>query len=163
MDNSHQRPILPTLFGATPSSRHVLEKETQLGYDLYSSAIANLLSEPTLKLPICVGLFAKWGTGKSFLVGKLKDDLISFTKDWAIKPTFRFSWSIFLGIMMLSMVTGVATIIGNNGKDYLFASIAMTSTFGLCYIILGLQELTTWSIKKKTNFDCFNYLISVLM
>lgn len=58
LDLGHQKPILPTLFGAAPSSRRVLEKETQLGYDLYSSAIANLLSEPSLKTPICVGLFA---------------------------------------------------------------------------------------------------------
>ncbi|KAK4337261.1 hypothetical protein RND71_043259 [Anisodus tanguticus] len=64
LDNAHNKSILPTLFGAAPSSRRVLEKETQLGYDLYSSAIANLLSEPSLKTPICVGLFAKWGSEK---------------------------------------------------------------------------------------------------
>jgi ankyrin repeat-rich membrane spanning protein len=78
LDAAHPKPLLPTLFGAAPSARRVLEKETQLGYDLYSSAIANLLSEPGLKTPLCVGLFAKWGSGKSFLLGRLCSDLAAF-------------------------------------------------------------------------------------
>jgi hypothetical protein len=43
-----------------------------LGYDLYSSALADILSEPSLSMPITVGLYAKWGSGKSFLLNKLR-------------------------------------------------------------------------------------------
>lgn len=43
-----------------------------LGYDLYSSALADILSEPTMQPPICVGLYAQWGSGKSFLLKKLE-------------------------------------------------------------------------------------------
>jgi ankyrin repeat-rich membrane spanning protein len=43
-----------------------------LGYNLYSSALADMLSDPTLNMPITVGLFAKWGSGKSFLLSKLR-------------------------------------------------------------------------------------------
>lgn len=43
-----------------------------LGYDLYSSALADMLSEPSLSMPITVGLYAKWGSGKSFLLNKLR-------------------------------------------------------------------------------------------
>lgn len=43
-----------------------------LGYDLYSSALADILSEPSLSMPITVGLYAKWGSGKSFLLSKLR-------------------------------------------------------------------------------------------
>lgn len=43
-----------------------------LGYDLYSSSMADILSEPSLSMPISVGLYAKWGSGKSFLIRKLK-------------------------------------------------------------------------------------------
>lgn len=46
--------------------------ESQLGYELYSSALADILSSPTLNTPMTVGLFAKWGSGKSFLLNKLK-------------------------------------------------------------------------------------------
>lgn len=43
-----------------------------LGYELYSSALADILSDPGLTMPITVGLYAKWGSGKSFLLSKLK-------------------------------------------------------------------------------------------
>jgi ankyrin repeat-rich membrane spanning protein len=42
---------------------------------LYGTAIADTLSEPFLSMPIIVGMFAKWGSGKSFLLPKLKGDL----------------------------------------------------------------------------------------
>lgn len=42
-----------------------------LGYELYTSTLADVLSEPTLRTPITVGLFAKWGSGKSFLLDQL--------------------------------------------------------------------------------------------
>jgi ankyrin repeat-rich membrane spanning protein len=48
------------------------ENEKLLGYDLYGTAIADTLSEPFLTMPIIVGMFAKWGSGKSFLLTKLK-------------------------------------------------------------------------------------------
>lgn len=47
-----------------------------LGYDLYSSALADILSEPSLSTPITVGLYAKWGSGKSFLLNKLRGGFI---------------------------------------------------------------------------------------
>ena len=47
-----------------------------LGYDLYSSALADILSEPSLSMPITVGLYAKWGSGKSFLLNKLRGKFI---------------------------------------------------------------------------------------
>jgi len=46
--------------------------ENLLGYEIYSSSLADILSEPSLNTPITVGLYAKWGSGKSFLIGKLK-------------------------------------------------------------------------------------------
>jgi hypothetical protein len=48
------------------------DNENMLGYDLYSSALADILSEPSLSMPITVGLYAKWGSGKSFLLNKLR-------------------------------------------------------------------------------------------
>jgi KAP family P-loop domain len=46
------------------------------GYELYSGTIADVLSEPSLHTPITVGLFARWGSGKSFLIGPLRRKLI---------------------------------------------------------------------------------------
>lgn len=58
-------------------SGHLSPTETDgdmLGYDLYSSALADILSEPTMQPPICVGLYAQWGSGKSFLLKKLEGE-----------------------------------------------------------------------------------------
>ena len=46
------------------------------GYELYSSTIADILSEPSLNTPMTVGLYAKWGSGKSFLTDLLKSKLL---------------------------------------------------------------------------------------
>lgn len=48
------------------------DNENMLGYELYSSALADMLSEPNLSMPITVGLYARWGSGKSFLLKKLR-------------------------------------------------------------------------------------------
>ncbi len=65
--------------------------ENILGYDLYSSALADILTEPALTMPITVGLYAKWGSGKSFLLGKLKDEMLSFTREWIVEPVSTYS------------------------------------------------------------------------
>ena len=48
------------------------------GYELYSSTVADILSEPSLNTPMTVGLYAKWGSGKSFLTDQLKSKCLSF-------------------------------------------------------------------------------------
>ena len=48
------------------------DAENLLGYEIYSSALADILSEPGLMTPITMGLYAKWGSGKSFLLDKLR-------------------------------------------------------------------------------------------
>lgn len=59
------------------------DNENMLGYDLYSSALADMLSEPSLSMPITVGLYAKWGSGKSFLLNKLKGNAsVPYTLDF---------------------------------------------------------------------------------
>jgi hypothetical protein len=60
----HKRGSMPTYFKALNGFL--------LGYDLYGSALADILTEPSLSMPITVGLYAKWGSGKSFLLKKLR-------------------------------------------------------------------------------------------
>lgn len=64
-----------------------------LGYDLYSSALADILSEPTMQPPICVGLYAQWGSGKSFLLKKLEGKELAYTKSLYVKQGFL--WGFF--------------------------------------------------------------------
>ncbi len=69
MDAGNQRPILSLIFGARRLNTNE-DSENILGYNLYSSALADILTEPSLSMPITVGLYAKWGSGKSFLLGE---------------------------------------------------------------------------------------------
>ena len=56
----------------SPGDLNANDGENLLGYDVYSSAMADILSDPSLNTPITIGLYAKWGSGKSFLLSKLK-------------------------------------------------------------------------------------------
>ncbi|XP_017311813.1 kinase D-interacting substrate of 220 kDa B isoform X1 [Ictalurus punctatus] len=103
IDCTHQKSILTQIFGA----RHLSPTETDgdmLGYDLYSSALADILSEPTMQPPICVGLYAQWGSGKSFLLKKLEDEMKTFAGQ-QIEPLFQFSWLVvFLSLLLCGCV-----------------------------------------------------------
>nr|KAF6307994.1 kinase D interacting substrate 220 [Myotis myotis] len=99
IDCSHQKSILTQIFGA----RHLSPTETDgdmLGYDLYSSALADILSEPTMQPPICVGLYAQWGSGKSFLLKKLEDEMKTFAGQQT-EPLFQFSWLVVFLTLLL--------------------------------------------------------------
>lgn len=96
IDINHQKSILNQIFGRLNTNE---ENENLLGYDLYSSALADILAEPSLSMPITVGLYAKWGSGKSFLLSKLSGESFCFTaKFWLFhikiesgKKSFNFT------------------------------------------------------------------------
>ncbi len=69
IDQSSQEPILPYIFGPIESQT---QSESMLGYDIYSNVLADILCEPNLSLPVTIGMYAKWGSGKSFLLNKMK-------------------------------------------------------------------------------------------
>jgi ankyrin repeat-rich membrane spanning protein len=113
-----------------------MTEDSILGYDLYSSALAEILSEPSLHTPITVGLYAKWGSGKSFLLAQLKTEMKSFahlTKvinlkvnlflimtvlalNTVITLPFCF-WKWFYGLMLLLALNVLSfTIIGKNSE-----------------------------------------------
>ena len=47
--------------------------EDYLNYTDYAKAFGSLVSDDKISLPITVGIYARWGVGKSFLLGKIKD------------------------------------------------------------------------------------------
>lgn len=106
LDTSHQKTILGQVFGARRLNTNE-DSEGMLGYELYSSALADVLSEPTLSTPITVGLYAKWGSGKSFLLAKLRDEMISFARQWA-EPTVKAPWLLAMLCWHLAIICGVA-------------------------------------------------------
>lgn len=77
IDMGYNKTILGQIFGARKLNTNE-DNENMLGYELYSAALADMLSEPSLSVPITVGLYARWGSGKSFLLSKLKGEFCMF-------------------------------------------------------------------------------------
>uniref|UniRef100_A0A3B3UAG7 Kinase D-interacting substrate 220b n=1 Tax=Poecilia latipinna TaxID=48699 RepID=A0A3B3UAG7_9TELE len=146
IDCSHQKSILTQIFGA----RHLSPTETDgdmLGYDLYSSALADILSEPTMQPPICVGLYAQWGSGKSFLLKKLEDEMKTFAGQ-QIEPLFQFSWLVvFLSLLFCG---SVAVVLGFT-VDLKLAMAVSLSLLALLYLFFvvvyfgGRREGDNWT------------------
>ncbi|XP_028373172.1 kinase D-interacting substrate of 220 kDa isoform X1 [Phyllostomus discolor] len=146
IDCSHQKSILTQIFGA----RHLSPTETDgdmLGYDLYSSALADILSEPTMQPPICVGLYAQWGSGKSFLLKKLEDEMKTFAGQ-QIEPLFQFSWLIVF--LTLALCGGLGLLLAFSVDPSLGAAVSL-SVLALLYMLFiviyfgGRREGESWT------------------
>nr|XP_055028982.1 kinase D-interacting substrate of 220 kDa B isoform X2 [Misgurnus anguillicaudatus] len=133
IDCTHQKSILTQIFGA----KHLSPSECDgdmLGYDLYSSALADILSEPTMQPPICVGLYAQWGSGKSFLLKKLEDEMKTFAGQ-QVEPLFQFSWLVV--VLTLLLCGSVALVLGFAVDAKLAIAVAL-SLLALLYIFFVL-------------------------
>ncbi|KAI8508652.1 hypothetical protein Bbelb_137510 [Branchiostoma belcheri] len=108
IDCAQQKSILTQIFGA--KYLHPSENEnSMLGYDLYSSSLADILSEPTLTPPITVGLYAQWGSGKVLKAGRtlvLSDEMKEFAEQES-EPVFKVSWQLIVAHAVLSAVLGL--------------------------------------------------------
>ncbi|XP_038584196.1 kinase D-interacting substrate of 220 kDa B isoform X2 [Micropterus salmoides] len=146
IDCTHQKSILTQIFGA----KHLSPCESDgdmLGYDLYSSALADILSEPTMQPPICVGLYAQWGSGKSFLLKKLEDEMKTFAGQ-QIEPLFQFSWLVVF--LTLLLCGSLAAVLGFTVDPKLAIAVSL-SLLALLYIFFVLvyfgsrRERENWS------------------
>ena len=137
IDISNQKTILGQVFGARKLNTNE-DSENMLGYDLYSSALADILTEPSLSTPITVGLYAKWGSGKSFLLKKLQDEMQNFARDW-VDPTFHMSPLLFFLVLHLASFLGLLSwIIGyyQEVNSFLVLFLVILVTFVVSYMIL---------------------------
>ncbi|KAM7375916.1 hypothetical protein PAMP_005677 [Pampus punctatissimus] len=146
IDCTHQKSILTQIFGA----KHLSPSESDgdmLGYDLYSSALADILSEPTMQPPICVGLYAQWGSGKSFLLKKLEDEMKTFAGQ-QIEPLLQFSWLVVF--LTLLLCGSVAVVLGFTVNPKLAIAVSL-SLLALLYIFFVLvyfgsrRERESWN------------------
>ncbi|XP_071597959.1 kinase D-interacting substrate of 220 kDa isoform X3 [Heliangelus exortis] len=146
IDCSHQKSILTQIFGA----RHLSPTESDgdmLGYDLYSSALADILSEPTMQPPICVGLYAQWGSGKSFLLKKLEDEMKTFAGQ-QIEPLFQFSWLIVFLTLMLCGGLGLLLAFTVDAKLGIAVSLSLLAVLYIFFTVIyfgGRREGERWN------------------
>ncbi|EFN63057.1 Ankyrin repeat-rich membrane spanning protein [Camponotus floridanus] len=144
IDVNHPKTILGQIFGARRLNTNE-DNENMLGYDLYSSALADILSEPSLSTPMTVGLYAKWGSGKSFLLNKLKEEMKNFARQW-IDPVFQFSFLLFLVVAHISLVVGL--IIGLTLQSWVIGLSCGISLLVVVYIFL----LLVWHAYKRYDW-----------
>uniref|UniRef100_T1J258 Uncharacterized protein n=1 Tax=Strigamia maritima TaxID=126957 RepID=T1J258_STRMM len=137
IDSSHQKTILGQIFGARRLNTNE-DNENMLGYDLYSSALADFLSEPTLSMPICIGLYAKWGSGKSFLLDKLQDEMTNFARQW-VEPELVFSGLLFLLVFHIAATAGI--ILGIILRNWVIALSVAIGAFILMYMFLAAVRI----------------------
>ncbi|KAG7258675.1 hypothetical protein CRUP_029077, partial [Coryphaenoides rupestris] len=125
IDCSHQKSILTQIFGA----RHLSPSECDgdmLGYDLYSSALADILSEPTMQPPICMKTFA----GQQ------------------VEPLFQFSWLVvFLSLLLCA---SVALVMGFtvDPKLAMAVSLSLLALLYLFFVVVyfgGRREGENWT------------------
>uniref|UniRef100_A0A1I8A8N2 ANK_REP_REGION domain-containing protein n=1 Tax=Steinernema glaseri TaxID=37863 RepID=A0A1I8A8N2_9BILA len=150
IDQSNPQPIIPLIFGPVDSE---LNMDTMLGYDIYSNVLADIVCEPNLTLPLTVGLYAKWGSGKSLLLSKMKDAMKSFSRSWLDGVELRWSWSlIFFLLLVCSLFTliAVTALSVTANLELLFAVIVVGSMVFLALVgIYGIiyygSEVKMWS------------------
>ncbi|CAH1969286.1 unnamed protein product [Acanthoscelides obtectus] len=145
IDMNHQKTILGQIFGSRRLNTNE-DNENMLGYDLYSSALADILSEPSLSMPITVGLYAKWGSGKSFLLNKLREEMKNFAREW-VDPVFQFTTLLFL--IMVHVATIIGTMIGLSIQSWIVGISVGLGFLILSYITLGM----IWFASKRYDWD----------
>ncbi|XP_026476522.1 kinase D-interacting substrate of 220 kDa B-like, partial [Ctenocephalides felis] len=145
IDMHHPKTILGQIYGARRLNTNE-DCEGMLGYELYSSALADILSDPGLTMPITVGLYAKWGSGKSFLLSKLKEEMKSFARQWC-EPVAGAPWLAVWLCAHLALLVGLATGLGTFSWIWGLAA-------GL--ITVGVLLSAYLSLRVASNrYDCY--------
>ena len=110
-------------------------------------------------LSVSVGLYAKWGSGKSFLLGKLRDEMKAFTQDWQIEPIFENTPLVFMVILHFALFFGVTAWI----LSYLTIGLGTSSTIvavitGSVVVLLSYALfMSLWKF-NQINFVTFQDL-----
>ncbi|XP_035787154.1 kinase D-interacting substrate of 220 kDa-like isoform X4 [Anopheles albimanus] len=154
IDAAHQKTILGQVFGNRRLNANE-DSEGMLGYGLYSSALADVLSEPTLTTPITVGLYAKWGSGKSFLLAKLREEMKTFAHSWS-EPQINASWLFFLICLHLAIVIG--TVVGLASGSYVWG----LATAGILLVLIYALEILFNFLDRRYDLDWL-YVLSHAM
>nr|XP_016928710.1 kinase D-interacting substrate of 220 kDa isoform X5 [Drosophila suzukii] len=149
IDSLHQKTILGQVFGARRLNTNE-DSEGMLGYELYSSALADVLSEPTLTTPITVGLYAKWGSGKSFLLNKLRDEMNNFARQWA-EPPIRTSGLLFIVCFHLALLIG--TIVGLSTKSAVVGASSGVGFLLLAYLLMAAVRYCNYQMDMQWAYS----------
>uniref|UniRef100_A0A1I7W1Z3 ANK_REP_REGION domain-containing protein n=1 Tax=Loa loa TaxID=7209 RepID=A0A1I7W1Z3_LOALO len=134
IDQENPQPIIPLIYGPLDAEVQV---DAMLGYDIYSNVLADIVCEPNLTLPLTIGLYAKWGSGKSVLLDKMKDSMRSFSRSWLDGVQLSWSWSLVFSVALLIVMLTLISITAVAFLHNLYYIIAVSAS-GLILFILSL-------------------------
>uniref|UniRef100_A0A8R1XWH9 ANK_REP_REGION domain-containing protein n=1 Tax=Onchocerca volvulus TaxID=6282 RepID=A0A8R1XWH9_ONCVO len=136
IDQENPQPIIPLIYGPLDAEVQV---DAMLGYDIYSNVLADIVCEPNLTLPLTIGLYAKWGSGKSVLLDKMKNSMRSFSRSWLDAIQLSWSWSLVFSIaLLIAMFTlvGITAIAFLRNFHYMIAVGASGLILFILWILL---------------------------
>lgn len=161
IDLSNPQPILPLIFGPIDAEDKM---DTAMGYDVYSNVLADIVCEPSLSLPLTIGLYAKWGSGKSALLAKLKEAMHSFSRDWldgvSLSLSFALFFAIFTFIGLFSLTFTMLIAISNSVTAYLIS----WAVFLFIFIVFCALVIVVYYGDHKnwyTSMDIANFFARV--
>jgi ankyrin repeat-rich membrane spanning protein len=132
IDASNPKSILTQIFGARQLN---MTEDSILGYDLYSSALSEILSEPSLHTPITVGLYAKWGSGKSFLLNQLKAEMKSFARLTRV-VYLKADLFLLLTVLLLSLLVATPLLF----YKWPIGLGVLGSVLGVTFLVIGVSK-----------------------
>ena len=127
-----------------------MTEDSILGYDLYSSALAEILSEPSLNTPITVGLYAKWGSGKSFLLLQLKNEMKSFAKLTHI-INLKINFVMILILIAFILTFTLPFLLWN----WIYGAILFVSVSIITFLVIGKKILNIFNVIYDYVKYCF--------
>ncbi|XP_045785394.1 kinase D-interacting substrate of 220 kDa B isoform X2 [Maniola jurtina] len=154
IDMSYNKTILGQIFGARKLNTNE-DNENMLGYELYSAALADMLSEPSLSVPITVGLYARWGSGKSFLLNKLKEEMKNFARQWR-ETGWAWSWAVAWGTWHVALF--VAACVAVAGVTPYIALAVLFALFAALYLTFYLL----WYLGNKYEWWWADGIVAAL-
>ncbi|XP_032231090.2 kinase D-interacting substrate of 220 kDa isoform X2 [Nematostella vectensis] len=146
IDRQHRNSILTQIFGTGLFATGKKHSEEAMGYDVYTSALADVLCEPSLSMPLTVGMYARWGSGKSFVLRRLQDEMREFAHQ-DLRPVFHFSRFIFIMVLVIATIIGVILWAAVGLVEGICVGLAI---FSGCYCLFFCAYVTD---RKSNNGD----------
>uniref|UniRef100_F6YPY1 KAP NTPase domain-containing protein n=1 Tax=Ciona intestinalis TaxID=7719 RepID=F6YPY1_CIOIN len=154
IDAASSNHLLSQIFGSKGFS--AFAASNNMHFDLYSCAVAEMLTEPSFETPICIGLYAKWGSGVSFVLDKIKQQINLFTSFLPHQP-LQLSWDIYFTIVFLSAFA--ASIFAFAFHNRLIAGLTTFFVlFGIPFIFGMFVYIGTSSFQWKWTVSSNHYM-----
>jgi len=102
IDRANKQSVLSPIFGNRDFSGDINRMELPSGHDKFVMALADYISDPSLSTPLTVGLYSRWGSGKSIILQRIYEQL----KVYALQESFVL-FRITTGVVLTTACAAV--------------------------------------------------------